>query len=301
MPIPSVTAKSAGFSGHETFPFRYGWLPRGVQAVIKDPAIFSKDEALISLGVGKNMVRAIRHWCLAANLIKEVPKARGTYEPTELGWFLFAETGADPYMEDTATIWIVHSHIVRNLERCTTWYIAFNELIPPYFTKDQIAQTVVEFLRKHDLSEPSVKSLLRDIDCFVRSYVMSGGNAKSIEDALDCPLVELRLMAESESGFWRFNRGDKPSLPDVAFVYMLVSFWQDAKADASLPFERLLHAPLSPGRVFQLSENALLSRLERVDEMTQGTFRLDTTIGMRQVLKLGPRMDPFDVLKKHFL
>ena len=58
------------FSGHETFPFRYTWLKKGVDAVMDDPAVFTSDRSTITLGVGKNMVRSIRHWCNAAGLIQ---------------------------------------------------------------------------------------------------------------------------------------------------------------------------------------------------------------------------------------
>ena len=47
------------FSGHETFPFRYTWLKKGVDAVRDDPSVFTSDRATITLGVGKNMVRSI--------------------------------------------------------------------------------------------------------------------------------------------------------------------------------------------------------------------------------------------------
>ena len=54
------------FSGHETFPFRYPWLKKGFDAVREDVSVFGRDDAITTLGVGKNMVRSIRHWCLAA-------------------------------------------------------------------------------------------------------------------------------------------------------------------------------------------------------------------------------------------
>jgi len=31
------------FSGHETFPCRYGWLKKGFDAVVENPNIFSTD------------------------------------------------------------------------------------------------------------------------------------------------------------------------------------------------------------------------------------------------------------------
>ena len=80
--------EKVSFSGHETFPFRYSWFKKGIDGVLFDPEIFNKDSAMTFLGVGKNMVRSIRHWCLVARLIEEDPKAannRGRYlRPTEL-------------------------------------------------------------------------------------------------------------------------------------------------------------------------------------------------------------------------
>jgi hypothetical protein len=52
--IPDNLIKKPKFGGHEKFVFRYGWLKKGFDAVIEDPLIFSKDDALITLGVGKN-------------------------------------------------------------------------------------------------------------------------------------------------------------------------------------------------------------------------------------------------------
>ena len=57
------------FSGHQTFPFRYAWLHKGVRAVDEDPEVFMRPNALVGLGVGKNMVASIRFWCEALDLI----------------------------------------------------------------------------------------------------------------------------------------------------------------------------------------------------------------------------------------
>ena len=42
------------FAGHETFTLRYGWLKKAVDAT------GLRDDALVTLGAGKNMVRSIR-------------------------------------------------------------------------------------------------------------------------------------------------------------------------------------------------------------------------------------------------
>ena len=87
------------FSGHETFPFRYPWLKKGLDAVLEDPGVFQRDDALTTLGVGKNMVRSIRHWCLTAGILAEGRQGAGVLSPTELGTLLLADDGLDPYLE----------------------------------------------------------------------------------------------------------------------------------------------------------------------------------------------------------
>src|SRR5262245_9789457 len=106
------------FSGHESFPFRYGWMKKGIDAVRSDGAVFSSDDAITILGVGKNMVRSIRHWCLAARLIEEFQpdpaSRRSLLRPTPLGTALFTNDGWDPYLEDPATAWLLHWQIATN-------------------------------------------------------------------------------------------------------------------------------------------------------------------------------------------
>jgi hypothetical protein len=70
------------FSGHETFACRYAWLPKALQAIQSDPRVFADDdEAIVELGVGKNMVRSIRFWVEASGMAK--PAQQGL-EPTKL-------------------------------------------------------------------------------------------------------------------------------------------------------------------------------------------------------------------------
>ena len=65
--------QSAKFAGHETFCLRYGWPKKAVDATQSDPLVFTRDEAVITLGVGKNMVRSIRHWGLMTGHPGRIP------------------------------------------------------------------------------------------------------------------------------------------------------------------------------------------------------------------------------------
>ena len=50
-------------SGHETVSCRYTWLPKAVKCLRENLTLFSDEpNAMVALGVGKNMVRSIRFW-----------------------------------------------------------------------------------------------------------------------------------------------------------------------------------------------------------------------------------------------
>ncbi len=85
------------FAGHETFTLRYGWLKKAVDATHERQDIFLQDDALVTLGVGKNMVRSIRHWGLVTGILEDVPNNRGrAIRPSTLGDLLFGPRGLDP-------------------------------------------------------------------------------------------------------------------------------------------------------------------------------------------------------------
>lgn len=69
--------------GHESFILRDGWLTKGIQAVEKDNAVFSKNSGADALGVGTNMAKAIRYWMRTAGVTMDVPQ-KGV-QLTELG------------------------------------------------------------------------------------------------------------------------------------------------------------------------------------------------------------------------
>lgn len=273
---------SMRFSGHETFPFRLGWLAKGVRATLETPTIFSKDDAIIRLGVGKNMVRSIRHWCLAFQLIHEI--GSGAYEPTEWGRYLFdPETGVDPFLENAGTLWWLHWRIARHEARATTWYYAFNLLTRGELTKESLHQELVQYISKRNERIPSHSSLQRDIECMIRSYWVP--RRQFSEETIECPLVDLNLIQGSGDRY-RLNRGPQHTLSNLIFTAALVEFLGDPEGEQrrTLPAEHILYNPRSPGRVFLLTENNTIERLEQLSAVTAGALTYDATAGLRQVL-----------------
>lgn len=285
------TNMPVSFSGHETFPFRYAWLKKGVDAIAKDPIFFSLERAMIDLGVGKNMVSSIRHWCLAARLIRQERGStnRSQLIPTEVGKAVFFDGGFDPYLEDPGTLWLIHWLIASNLEMATTWFWMFSNWNEIEFTKERIGYEIQSWLEKQGYKTISDNTLKRDIDCFARTYIHSRQTKSGIiEDTLDCPLVDLRLITELADGkTYQFQRGPQVSLPNEILAFALIEFWRASANHArSMAFEKIAYDPGSPGRIFKLDEDSLAGRLENIGGVTDGGFTYDETAGLKQIYKL---------------
>lgn len=294
------------FAGHETFPLRYTWLPKAVANVARDPYVFLKEDAMVTLGVGKNMVRAIRHWGLACGMLEEdneVSNNRGrALRVSDLGNRLFGEGGWDPYLEDPATLWVIHYELASSPERATTWYWAFNHLPQSEFTKAELSTWLHRLVQERGWSRVSPASLRRDIDVFLRTYVAArASRTVPLEDTLDSPLVELGLIREFDGkGGYLLQRGEHTSLPAPVFAYGLLRALNKRPLSArAVPIQSVAFAPGSPGRVFALLEDALMDRLERIEATTDGAVVFHDTAGLRQLL-VNKAVDPTTLLRQHY-
>ena len=284
---PSRGAGLISFSGHETFTLRHGWLKKALDAVATDPHIFSNDRAMVDLGVGKNMVRSIRHWALATEVLAEVSGTRGAELClTHFGKLIFGQDGLDPYLEDVNTLWLLQWKLTKHERRCTGWHWMFNLLRSDEFTRDLLFELFRSELRRRNIVGPSESSLKRDIDCAIRTYVGTRIKTELLEESLECPLVELELVTEDFDGvLFRFNRGPKSSLSDEVFLYALLEFWETQTSRESLAFSELAFGAGSPGSSFKLDENSIASRLERLATITHGALIYDETSGLKQVYR----------------
>ncbi|WP_020375122.1 DUF4007 family protein [Sulfobacillus thermosulfidooxidans] len=279
-----ITAQpsSINFSGHETFPFRFSWLWKGIKAVNDNPKIFSSQESIIKFGVGKNMVNSIRYWCSTLGLVESI--APGHHVPTERGRKLFLDDGGlDPYLEKSGTLWWLHWILANNEERATTWYFTFNLLPRTEFSRGSLRDAIIHWISTIGYRRPAISSVERDIDCMIRTYWTP--QRLDSEDSLSCPLTELNLLRGTHDRI-RLLRGPQPSLPDPVFAAAVVEAyqWSPWQHTATMPVEYLLFNPKSPGRVFLLDDTSLIDRLYRLESLTDGAMTYDETAGLRQVL-----------------
>ena len=303
-PTPYLTNPS--FSGHQTFPFRYTWLKKGVDAVRDKPTIFSSEDASVTLGVGKNMVSSIRHWGSVAGLIRTDTYERGRLVPTPLGKAIFDDKdGFDPYLDDPATLWLIHWQIASNINQATSWYWAFNILKRNQFTLSTFKEDLSEWTRqqKASMRPVSPNTLHRDANCFIRTYCQSrhNSNAAVAEETFNCPLVELDLIAElPDNNGYEFQRGEKETLPIEVLTATLIAFW-DARFPEreTLSFSELMYAPLSPGRLFRLDEDTMVISLETLEQLTNSALEYGDSEGLKQVYRRKD-LDPMELLERYY-
>ena len=290
-------AASPVFARHETFHPRYGWFRKAYRCVAEDPHIFDHEDAPVQVGVGKNMVRAIRFWGLAAGLITENSKRRGRrtrLQTTSPGDLLFSDSGWDPWMEDPGTLWLLHWRLLAARCRLPVWWLAFNEFHPIEFTDDDLEGAVSAQLDANaDWKPPSRSSLKKDVSALLRTYApQDRAKRSSIDDVLDCPLRELNLIRRATTpGRYRFILGPKPELPSAVATAAALEYVAGAGSTGNtIAVARLVHEPGSPGKAFKLTEADLLAVLEPTVRRTK-RIRLTTSAGAQVLSWSGPPGD----------
>lgn len=294
------------FSGHQTFAFRFGWLEKGVKGIETLPDLFYRDDALVHLGVGKNMVESIRHWCTVAQLIEPVPSAdrhgSRTHIPKEFARRLFLENAWDPFLEDDASLWLIHWLLATNPAIVTSLQLLFAHYNHLEFSRRELTNYVRDFVEKQQL-KVSDSVIARDIDCLIRTYIAGSGskNKAAVEDSFSCPLINLNLLQLSPDGeYYRFSIGPKPSLPAPIFAFALSAhFERGGSRVETLSIQECLYGAGSPGQVFKLDENSLIEYVEELEDQTRGGLLLDETAGLKQIYRTR-RFDPFAVLDSYY-
>lgn len=271
------------FARHETFHPRYGWFRKAYRSVADDAHVFDAEDAPVRIGVGKNMVRAIRFWGLAAGLIEPDSASRLRRKPierTSFGDRLFADQGWDPWMEDPGTLWLLHWRLLATPCQLPVWWLAFNEFHPIEFTDDDLEDAVAAQLDANaDWKTPHRSSVAKDVSALLRTYAPQERTKRtSIDDVLDCPLRELNLIRRATApGRYRFILGTKPTLPsEVATAAALEYAAETVTGSKSIAVSRLAQDPGSPGKAFKLNEMELLAALE---PMVRRRKRLQLTSG----------------------
>ena len=286
------------FSGHETFPCRYPWLSKACAAVDADSKIFAaeaEEDAMVKLGVGRNMVRAMKFWAQAVGVVEQ--NREGGLKVSSLGEAIFLHEGLDQYLEDVRTLWLIHWKLAtHSTEPLFAWDFMLNRWQHPEITRSEVIKAFQKEAEKLDRKLSTV-TLEQHFDTFLHTYIPTRGRKGEIlEDNLDCPLIELDLIQKvGERKFdktgkretvYSFRRGSKHEITPELFVYCLQDFWsRNYPNEKTLTFRHISVERNSPGQIFKLSENDLRERLEAVEADSGGVFSYQDSVSFQQLEK----------------
>ncbi|MFZ4507059.1 MAG: DUF4007 family protein [Fimbriimonas sp.] len=291
---PPISSK-VSFGGHESFPFRLGWIRKGVLTV-SDPNAFNAEDAVVRLGVGKNMVRSIRTWCLATQMLEEKPLAGASRArqlgPSTVARIIFNES-SDPYMEDAASLWLLHWLLVTNLERLSLWRIAFMFSKENEFRKADLVSLAMLQAGAQRVEESAA---VRDADVFVRCYV-TARNSLAEED-FSCPMTELGLISHGGGERYSFNVGPKRSLPDEVFGFALIQFLRMQEA-SECSLSDATYLPGSPGQAFKLDEDSVAAHLRGLERRNPARWIVNVDGPIRRI-GFVPPISEFELLEHYY-
>ena len=295
------------FARHETFHPRYGWLKKGFDAARRDPGIFLRPDATTQLGVGKNMVRAIRYWCAAYKVLEERPAPGNSRlrhsHPTTFGESLLGDTGWDPYLEDPGSLWLLHWQLLKSPCLAPAWFTVFNRFRAPEFTDETLAAQLQLLCRDHpEWGEVALNSLRKDARCLLRMYASVTAGRDLLEDSIDSPFIDLGLVRvlQGTRRHYMLNIGPKRSLSPDVLGFAAAEFVSEHAGARTVTISRLTHAPGGPGRAFLLTGSAVLQYLDTFAQ-TSTELRLTQAAGTTQlIVSEGAMVEPTTVLDAYY-
>lgn len=273
----------ARFGGHETFAVRPGWLSRGLQLVKDEPqASFEEPETADTLGVGRNMAKAIWHWLQVTGLVTRRPGFTAA-EPTGLGKLVLRH---DPYLQHTATWWALHVEVASHETAALTWGWFFGTFGRERFDRNGCVEELAAAVAQRGGRAPSARTLQRDVACLLQSYARPlPAEPLDPEDAADCPFRSLGLLVERKD-VGAFERRFLPrDVPPELLGYTLAKLKGSAQGWGQIRFADALALPGGPGRLFCLDGNGLdelVTMAAAGGDVRSGLAGADRTIEFRR-------------------
>ena len=276
------------FSGHESFACKSHWLKRGYDFV-RGENNFNDDDAVVRLGVGKNMVASIKFWLKAIGLLGNDAK------PEAIADYLFNdEDGKDPYLEDVGTLWLLHFLLIY-----TDYATIYKTTFVDYHRQRNIVEKskLQNYIKHVCFDETGYKNLYndntvkRDIGVMLHNYCAKNGSNVNVEDS-NSLFAPLNLICEIEKDIYRFNYDTRSDVPSLIFLYALLEKFSDR---SSISFEDIAELAL----IFCLTNNDLLEIINHLCDLYPSEIVFSDVAGIKE-LQFRATLNPTEVLDRYY-
>ena len=275
------------FSGHESFACKSHWLKRGYDFV-RGENNFNDDDAVVRLGVGKNMVASIKFWLKAIGLLKDTGLVA-------ISDYLFDnENGKDPYLEDVGTLWLLHFLLIQ-----TDYATIYKTTFVDYHRQRNIVEKskLQNYIKHTRFDETGYKNLYndntvkRDIGVMLHNYCAKNGGNVNIEDS-NSLFAPLNLICETEKNTYRFNYDTRSDVPSLIFLYALLVKFEGRN---SISFEDITELAL----IFCLTNNDLLDIINYLCDLYPSEIVFSDVAGIKE-LQFRATLNSIDVLDRYY-
>ena len=275
------------FSGHESFACKSHWLKRGYDFV-RGENNFNDDDAVVRLGVGKNMVASIKFWLKAIGLLKDAGLVA-------LANHLFDDdNGKDPYLEDIGTLWLLHFLLIQ-----TDYATIYKTTFVDYHRQRNIIEKskLQNYIKHICFDETGYKNLYndntvkRDIGVMLHNYCAKNGGNVNIEDS-NSLFAPLNLICETEKNTYRFNYDTRSDVPSLIFLYALLIKFEGRN---SISFEDIAELAL----IFCLTNNDLLDIINYLCDLYPSEIVFSDVAGIKE-LQFRATLNSIDVLDRYY-
>lgn len=275
------------FSGHESFACKSYWLKRGYDFV-RGENNFNDNDAVVRLGVGKNMVASIKFWLKAIGLLKDAGLVA-------LANHLFNDdNGKDPYLEDIGTLWLLHFLLIQ-----TDYATIYKTTFVDYHRQRNIIEKskLQNYIKHICFDETGYKNLYndntvkRDIGVMLHNYCTKNGGNVNIEDS-NSLFAPLNLICETEKNTYRFNYDTRSDVPSLIFLYALLVKFEGRN---SISFEDITELAL----IFCLTNNDLLDIINYLCDLYPSEIVFSDVAGIKE-LQFRATLNSIDVLDRYY-
>lgn len=285
------------FRAHDTFFIRKGWLYKGMKNVIRDSTVFMGDKGnpMDILGIGANMVKALRYWLQAVKLTTEPDLGKKYQKLTEFGKIVYKN---DRYIEEIGTLWFLHYNLATNEDDATAWYFFFNEFNRNEFNRNDFVKQLNAYILLKG-SEVSERSLDDDFNCIVNTYVpriKSNPGKVHPESNIDCPLGELSLLDIANKKARTYKKC-VPKLDSIHPIVILAAIIDQAKGAKEIKISTIENDKKNAGKVFSLDIITLTSLLNKIELM--GYIKVVRTAGL-DVITIEKEIDFLGCVREYY-
>lgn len=307
------------FKRHSTFYIRRGWLPKGMSQVVAEPTLFSNKDINPNdvLGLGSNMVSALRYWLQATGLTEEYRIGNVTKQRlTTLGSAIYQH---DQFVEEIGTLALLHYKLVsaaeiireagegekefqrRILENtwATAWYYLFNEFEMNEFAQKDFCDTFKDYLSMLPKGKgekefmPADGSIDSDFACILNTY-LPNERVVDPEDNKECPLHELGLIQPLDKSKKTYRKSAAKDIP----AKILAAIIADRHPEAQIKIQSILNDKNGIGKIFNLDSVSLSEYLDKMEK--DNLIKITRTAGLDVIRFTKPASKFEDYIQSYY-